>query len=192
MLKPTMASCWMRSNALCVLVCGVIEFSIEKAPLIKPKNKRKMQSKRRLPGTKSYLQSLSSKLFWLMCESVPWMEFAACKFEEHTGTCYSASTAVCRRHRRGFCMWCISNCYGFLESICSLFLFGYLRNVCVCVPILYVYMCVYGCQVVYCVNRQIKISEEMALPVLTPPPPQLYLSSCPPSDFSPSDPYLLL
>ena len=54
------------------------------------------------------------------------------------------------------------------------------------------FMCVYSCQVVYCVNRQIKISEEMALPALTLPPPRLYLSSCPPSDFSPSDPHLLL
>lgn len=52
--------------------------------------------------------------------------------------------------------------------------------------------CVYSCQVVYCVNRLIKISAEMTLPVLTLPPPRLYLSSCPPSDFSPSDPHLLL
>lgn len=51
---------------------------------------------------------------------------------------------------------------------------------------------VYSCQVAYCVNRRIKISEETALPALTLPPPQLYLSSCPPSDFSPSDPHLLL
>lgn len=50
----------------------------------------------------------------------------------------------------------------------------------------------HGCQVAHCVNRKIKISEEMALPALTLPPPQLYLSSCPPSDFSPSDPHLLL
>lgn len=53
-------------------------------------------------------------------------------------------------------------------------------------------MRVYSYQVVYCVNRRIKISEEMALPALTLPPPRLYLSSCPPSDFSPSDPHLLL
>lgn len=32
----------------------------------------------------------------------------------------------------------------------------------------------------------------MALPTLTLPPPQLYLSSCPPYDFSPPDPRLLL
>lgn len=51
---------------------------------------------------------------------------------------------------------------------------------------------VYSCQVAYCVNRRIKISEETALPALTLPPPRLYLSSCPPSDFSPSDPHLLL
>lgn len=51
---------------------------------------------------------------------------------------------------------------------------------------------VYSCQVAYCVNRRIKISEETALPGLTLPPPRLYLSSCPPSDFSPSDPHLLL
>lgn len=57
---------------------------------------------------------------------------------------------------------------------------------------LFLFMCVYSCQVVYCVNRQIKISEEMALPALTLPLPRLYLSSCPPSDFSPSDPHLLL
>lgn len=60
---------WMRSKALCVQVCGVIEFSIEKAPLIKLWNKGKMQSKRRLLGTMSYLQSLPSKLFWLMWDS---------------------------------------------------------------------------------------------------------------------------
>lgn len=57
---------------------------------------------------------------------------------------------------------------------------------------MFLFTCVYSCQVVYCVNRQIKISEEMALPPLTLPPPRLYLSSCPPSDFSPSDPHLLL
>lgn len=51
---------------------------------------------------------------------------------------------------------------------------------------------VYSCQVAYCVNRRIKISEETALPALTLPPPRLYLSSCPPSDFSPCDPHLLL
>lgn len=48
------------------------------------------------------------------------------------------------------------------------------------------------CQVAYCVNRGIEISEETALPALTLPPPRLYPSSCPPSDFSPSDPHLLL
>lgn len=51
---------------------------------------------------------------------------------------------------------------------------------------------VYSCQVAHCANRRIKISEETALPALTLPPPRLYLSSCPPSDFSPSDPHLLL
>ncbi len=164
----------MRSKALCVQVCRVIEFSIERAPLIKLKNKRKMQSKRRLLGTKSYLQSLSSKLFWLMWDSVPRLEL----WEEHTGTYY-----FCRHS----CLWL------FLYStilVFSSFFFYSLHNKHACA--MFLFMCVYSCQVVYCVNRRIKISKEMALPVLTLPPPRLYLSSCPPSDFSPSDPHLLL
>lgn len=71
----------------------------------------------------------------------------------------------------------------FLLQVCSLNMHAFT---------VFLFMCVYSCQVVYCVNRQIKISEEMALPALTLPPPRLYQSSCPPSDFSPSDPHLLL
>lgn len=154
----------MRSKALCVQVCGVIEFSIEKGPLIKLKNKGKMQSKRRLFGTKSYLQSLPSKLFWLMWDS-------------------SSSNGA----MRGIC-WNILFFAGM--AVCDfffiqLFLLCILHNT-------FLFTCVYSYQVVYCVNRRIKISEEMALPALTLPPPRLYLSSCPPSDFSPSDPHLLL
>lgn len=165
----------MRSRALCVQVWGVIAFCIEKAPLIKLKNKRKMQSKRRLLGTKSYLQSLSSKLFWLMWDSVPPMELL----------------------RRTY--WNMLFLQGWLFMTFSIFNYSFFpafsskyisHNMHACA--MFLFMCVYSCQVVYCVNRRIKISEEMALPALTLPPPRLYLSSCPPSDFSPSDPHLLL
>lgn len=127
----------MRSKALCVQVCEVIEFSIEKAPLIKLKNKRKMQSKRRLLGTKSYLQSLSSKLFWLMCDSVPPTERNS--LEHIMYSCVQLFLYFCKFFPKVY----------FAQHALS-------------------FMCVYGYQVVYCVNRRIKIGEEVALPSADP------------------------
>lgn len=165
-------------------MCGVIEFSIEKAPLIKLKNKGGNAIKETLAWDKE----LPSK-------------FVIKDILINVGLGSSAGALRGTSWSRLLLLqaWLsLTFFYNLLFFSFLFFVFFYASsfpeftfpNTRACA--MFLFMCVYSYQVVYCVNRRIKISEEMALPALTPPPPRLYLSSCPPSDFSPSDPHLLL